>query len=99
MKRFFIVSSVLILGACQDEVVQKGLTEPEPVRAILSSEADLSSVVCPPGVAMVRRVQPGTSHDYNGNGAVCDLDEGTVGAALVIVTDDLMELAEPAVTN
>jgi hypothetical protein len=86
--------AALLLGACE----HAASLEPSgrvPVRPVLSV-ADAANLVCPPlPFVTARAVEPGTEADLNGNGTVCDRDEGTPGLPQITTTDDIL-IAAPA---
>lgn len=88
-----LVLSVLTVAAC--EHAQSFEPVKPPSRPLLSA-ADAANLVCPPlPNVTARSVQRGTDADLNGNGTVCDRDEGLPGRPRLLTTDDIL-IAAPA---
>lgn len=96
MNRYTLPLLIALGAAACDNPEQAQITEPTPQAPSLSTsttggvDAALSAA-CPYGMFVALRTVPaGADFDHNGNGQVCDRNDGTPEMPMITTLDDMV---------
>lgn len=96
MNRYALPLLIALGAAACDNPEQAQLTEPSahnPSLSTATTDGSDSAVLaaCPYGPSLtLRAVAAGSDFDHNGNGQVCDRNDGTPGMPVITTLDDVV---------